>query len=411
MEVGKELTVTIERFTNEGAGVAIYEGLVIFVPDALVGEEVKIKITELKKNYAIADLLEVLHISNDRTIPICPFYDKCGGCDIMHMSKDLQLNFKKNKIHDVFKKVCNLDVVVNDVCSFNSSNYRNKVVLRVEGNRIGFYEPKSNTIIDVKECMICDDLINETLFKIRDFINYYKSHGIEEVMIRVARDEVMVYLSSLNKRWYPYFIKRLNNVASIYVRDELIYGVDSINQKINDLVFDISPKSFFQINPKTAEKMFEYALKNIEDQNVCADLYSGTGTIALSLAKKSRRVIAIESNESAVEDAKENMVLNGLDNIEFKLGRVEDLIDELIELNIDTLVLDPPRTGSDKRSLRALLKIKPKNIIYISCNPVTLARDYNVIRNLYDIKDIQPFDMFPNTHHVETVMVLEKKDV
>ena len=411
MEVGKELTVTIERFTNEGAGVAIYEGLVIFVPDALVGEEVKIKITELKKNYAIADLLEVLHISNDRTIPICPFYDKCGGCDIMHMSKDLQLNFKKNKIHDVFKKVCNLDVVVNDVCSFNSSNYRNKVVLRVEGNRIGFYEPKSNTIIDVKECMICDDLINETLFKIRDFINYYKSHGIEEVMIRVARDEVMVYLSSLNKRWYPYFIKRLNNVASIYVRDELIYGVDSINQKINDLVFDISPKSFFQINPKTAEKMFEYALKNIEDQNVCADLYSGTGTIAMSLAKKSRRVIAIESNESAVEDAKENMFLNGLDNIEFKLGRVEDLIDELIELNIDTLVLDPPRTGSDKRSLRALLKIKPKNIIYISCNPVTLARDYNVIRNLYDIKDIQPFDMFPNTHHVETVMVLEKKDV
>ena len=409
MEVGKELTVTIERFTNEGAGVAIYEGLVIFVPDALVGEEVKIKITELKKNYAIADLLEVLHISNDRTIPICPFYDKCGGCDIMHMSKDLQLNFKKVKIHDVFKKVCNLDVVVNDVCSFNSSNYRNKVVLRVEGNRIGFYEPKSNTIIDVKECMICDDLINETLFKIRDFINYYKSHGIEEVMIRVAREEVMVYLSSLNKRWYPYFIKRLNNVASIYVRDELIYGVDSINQKINDLVFDISPKSFFQINPKTAEKMFEYALKNIEDQNVCADLYSGTGTIALSLAKKSRRVIAIESNESAVEDAKENMVLNGLDNIEFKLGRVEDLIDELIELNIDTLVLDPPRTGSDKRSLRALLKIKPKNIIYISCNPVTLARDYNVIRNLYDIKDIQPFDMFPNTHHVETVMVLERR--
>ena len=410
MEVGKKLQVTIERFTNEGYGVALYDGLVIFVPDALVGEEVRIKITELKKNYAIADLLEVLKISNERTIPICPFYDKCGGCDIMHMSKDLQLKFKKNKIENVFRKICNMDVTVNDVCSFNSSNYRNKVVLRVEGSTIGFYEPKSNKIIDVKECLICDDLINETLLKIREFISYYTSHGITEVMIRVARDEVMVYLSTLNKRWYPYFIKRLNNVTSIYVKDELIYGVDSINQKINDLVFDISPKSFFQINPKTAEKMFEYALKNIEDQNVCADLYSGTGTIAMSLAKKSRRVIAIESNESAVEDAKENMVLNGLDNIEFKLGRVEDLIDELIELNIDTLVLDPPRTGSDKRSLRALLKIKPKNIIYISCNPVTLARDYNVIKNLYDIVDIQPFDMFPNTHHVETVMVLERKN-
>lgn len=411
MKIGKELVVKVVRLNNEAEGVAIHDDLVIFIPKALPEEEVKIRIVEMKKNYAIGELIEIISINNRRTIPLCPFYSSCGGCDIMHMNREMQLDFKKQKIQDIFRKICKLDVNVNDTLSYNSSNYRNKVVLRIEGNKIGYYEQRSNNLVAINECLICDDLINEAILKIKDFIGYYTSHRINEVMIRVAKDELMICLDTINKRWVDKFISRLDIATSIYVDNKLVYGIESINQKINDLVFDISPKSFFQINPHTAEKLFEFALKGVNEQNICVDLYSGTGTIAMSLAKKSRRVIAIESNESAVEDAKENMVLNGLDNIEFKLGRVEDLIDELIELNIDTLVLDPPRTGSDKRSLRALLKIKPKNIIYISCNPVTLARDYNVIRNLYDIKDIQPFDMFPNTHHVETVMILEKKDV
>ena len=411
MKLGKELVVKVVRLNNEAEGVALYDGLVIFVPGGLPEEEVKIKIVEMKKNYAIAELIEVISINNRRTIPLCPFYGKCGGCDIMHMNHELQLEFKKQKVVDVFKKICKLEPKVNNTLSFINSNYRNKVVLRVESNNIGYYEHKSNKLVGINECSLCDPLINEAISKIKDFIGYYTTHKINEVMIRVAQDELMICLDSINKRWIDKFIKRLDIASCIYVGNELVYGIDSINQKLNDLSFDISPKSFFQVNPVTAEKLFEYALKNINEQNVCVDLYSGTGTIAMHLAQKSRRVIAIESNESAVEDAKNNMALNNLDNVEFMHGRVEDLIDELKDLNIDTLVLDPPRSGSDKRSLRALLKFKPNNIIYISCNPVTLARDYNVIRNLYDIKEIQPFDMFPNTHHVETVMILEKKDV
>lgn len=411
MELGKELIVKIERFNNEGEGVALFDNFVIFVKDALIDEEVKVKIVEVKKNYAKAKLLEILIPSNKRKIPLCPFYELCGGCDIMHMDNELQLEFKKKKIEDVFKKVCQLDIKVKEICSFNNLYYRNKVTLRVEGNQLGYYKTKSNSLVDINECIICDKLINEIIFKIREFINHYKTHKIKEVIIRTARDEIMVCVDNINKRWKDKFVEKLKNVTSIYVGNELIYGIDSINQKVNDLVFDISPKSFFQVNVETASHLYNFALKRVENQNITVDLYSGTGTIAMALAKKSRRVIAIESNVNAVEDAKNNMLLNDINNVEFKGGKVEDLIDDLRDLNIDTLVLDPPRTGSDKRSLRALLKIKPKNIVYISCNPVTLARDYNVIRNLYDIVEIKAFDMFPNTHHVETVMVLEKKDV
>ena len=409
MELGKELILKIERFNNEGEGVGIYNDLVIFVKGALIDEEVQVKIIDIKKNYAIGKLINVLIPSKERREPICPYYNKCGGCDIMHMSEKLQLEFKKKKIEDVFKKVCKLDIKVKDVCAYNNLNYRNKVTLRVKGNKIGYYKPKSNELVDIEECKICDEPINDVIKVLREYINHYKTHKITEVVIRNARDEVMIYFKTLNPTWQDKFIERVKNVTSIYVKDKLIYGIDSINQKVNDLVFDISPKSFFQINIETASNLYKYALKRIKNQNITVDLYSGTGTIAMALAKKSRRVIAIESNKSAVANAKSNMGLNDIDNIEFKLGKVEDLIDELKEINIDTLVLDPPRTGSDKRSLRALLKIKPKNIVYISCNPVTLARDYNVIRNLYDIVEIKAFDMFPNTHHVECVTLLCRK--
>lgn len=410
MEVGKEIFIKIVRYNNEGEGVGIFDNLVVFVKGLLIDEEAIVKITEVKKNYARGILLSLLKTSENRRISLCPYYNTCGGCDIMHMDNDTQLLFKKQKIEDVFKKICKLDINVKEVCSYNNLYYRNKVILRIEENKIGYYKQKSNTLVDINECLICDKHINEVISVVREFINHYKTHKISEVMIRVAKDEIMISLDNLNKRWNEKFIDRLKFVTSIYVNNELIYGIDSINQKINDLVFDISPKSFFQINVETISNLYSYALKKVNDQNVCVDLYSGTGTITMLLAKKSRRVIGIESNKQAINDAKNNLLLNNIDNVDFKLGRVEDLIDDLKDLNIDTLVLDPPRSGSDKRSLRALLKIKPKNIVYISCNPVTLARDYNVIRNLYDIEEIKAFDMFPNTHHIETVMLLERNN-
>ena len=329
----------------------------------------------------------------------------------MHMDYEEQLDFKKTKVEGIFKKISNIDININKVNSFNNLNYRNKVVFRVEEDKIGYYIPKTNTLVDINECLICDKLINDALSKIRLFIKENKNHKIKEVMIRVAREEVMIALDNLNVKYIDTIKEVFKDITSLYVKNELILGIPSINQKLLDLVFDISPKSFFQVNALTASKLFEYALKDVNDKNICVDLYCGTGTITMLLAKKARRVIGIEVVESAVKDAENNLLLNSIDNVEYKLGKVEDLIDDFKDINIDTLVMDPPRSGSDKRSLRALLKIKPKEIIYISCNPVTLARDYNVIKNLYDIKSIELFDMFPNTYHVETVLVLERKDV
>ena len=411
MKIGKELIVKIERMNNEGDGVAIYDDFVIFVKDALIGEEVSVKIVDVKKNYAVATIKKMIIPSENRRVPVCPFYKECGGCNLMHIDYEEQLRFKKTKIESIFKKISHMDISVKEVCSYNNLYYRNKAVFKVEEDKIGFYKPKTNSLIDINECMICNKCINDTLVKIREFIKNNKYHEIKEVMIRVARDEVMVSIDYLNEEYIEKIKDALSDVTSLYIDNKLVYGIESINQKINDLVFDISPKSFFQVNVETASKLYEYALKDVIDKNICVDLYCGTGTITMLLAKKSRRVIGIESVESAIEDAKNNLLLNDIDNVEFKLGKVEELIDELKDINIDTLVLDPPRSGSDKKSLRYLLKIKPKEIIYISCNPVTLARDYNVLKNLYEIKEITAFDMFPNTNHVETVMVLEKKDV
>ena len=411
MEIGKELIVKIIRLNNEGDGVATFDNLVVFVPGALIEEEVKIKITEMKKNYARADIVKILIPSKNRRIPVCPFYNECGSCDIMHMEYEEQLEFKRTKVEGIFKKISNLDISIPKVNTFNNLYYRNKVVLRVEEDKIGYYKPKTNTLVDITECLICDKLINEILNRLRTFIKENKNHKIKEVMIRVAREEIMVSLDKLNEDYLDKIKELFKDITSLYINNELVLGIPSINQKMNDSVFDISPKSFFQVNVETASKLFECALKDVEDKNITVDLYSGTGTITMLLAKKSRRVIGVEVVEDAVKDAENNMLLNNIENVEFKLGRVEDLIDELKEINIDTLVMDPPRSGSDKKSLRALLKIKPKEIIYISCNPVTLARDYNVIRNLYDIKEIELFDMFPNTHHVETVCILKIKDI
>ena len=272
MELEKELIIDIVRFNNEGDGVGLYNDFVIFVKGALIDEKVHVKIVDIKKNYAVGKLIGVLSPSEERRVPICPYYNTCGGCNIMHMSEELQLEFKKKKIEDIFKKVCKIDLNVKEICSYNNLNYRNKVVLRVEGNKIGYYKPRSKDLVDIEECKICDEKINDTIKIIREYINHYKTHKIHEVIIRTARDEVMIYFDSLNPTWQNKFIERCKNVTSIYVKNKLIYGLDSINQKINNLGFDISPKSFFQVNPETASNLYKYALKRVNDQNIISSL-------------------------------------------------------------------------------------------------------------------------------------------
>lgn len=324
MNINEEYDVEILRENNEGDGVASVNGFIVFVKGALKNEKVKIKIDELNKNYAVGSIIEIKEKSINRRIPICPYFYDCGGCNLMHMDYNSQLEFKKNKIESIFKKICNIDIKLSSINSYNTQNYRNKVVFKVENDKIGFYKKRTNEIIDINECIITDKKINEVLLKLRGFIKENINHKIRNVMIRICSDELMISIDNLNNEYKEKFIELFNYVSSIYINNELVHGVESLNQKLNGLVFDVSPKSFFQVNPVTAENLYNKALSFVSDSDTIVDLYSGTGTITMLLAKKARKVIGIEVVKEAVEDAKNNMLLNHIDNIEFICDKVEN---------------------------------------------------------------------------------------
>jgi 23S rRNA (uracil1939-C5)-methyltransferase len=410
MHIDNTYEVKIIRLNNEGLGVALVDKFVVFVKNALVNEKVKIKITEVNDNYAKGEVINYIETSSDRVIPSCPFYEKCGGCNLMHMNYESQISFKKDKVKSVFKKISNIDTDIKDIIYDKEYNYRNKVVLKVKNDKIGLYREKTNDIINVDKCLLLDNKINDELIKLELFIHRYKNNNISEIMIRVINDKIMLSLDTINKEARDSFINNFDHVESIYINNKLVYGNEFLKETINNLEFNISPKSFFQVNKNIMTKMYDKAISYIKG-GTTLDLYSGTGTLSMLASKTSDEVIGIEVVKDAVKDADNNIELNNIKNVSFICDKVENKIDELKDKKIDNIIMDPPRSGSDKKSLNSILEIEPKQIIYISCNPVTLARDYNTLKEKYNIKEITLFDMFPNTYHVETVMVLEKKDV
>ena len=409
MEKDEIYETKIVRLNNEGEGIGTINDIVTFVPYTLVNELVKVKIKKIYDNYATSDLIEIIKPSKDRIIPICPYFYQCGGCNLMHMNNNIQLKYKKDKVESIFKKITNENIKVDNIYSYNTLNYRNKVVLKVYKNIIGYYKENTNEIVAIDKCLIADKSINEVLDKIILFINKYIDHDIKEIMIRVINNKVMLSVDNINSKYKELFIDKFKYIESIYINNNLLYGKKVLLETIDNIKFNISPKSFFQVNKIVSQKMYEKVISYIDNSDITLDLYSGTGTITMLLSKKSKKVIGIEVVKDAVKDANDNIKNNNITNVEFICGKVENNIDKLT--NIDNIVMDPPRSGSDKKTLKTILKLEPKKIIYVSCNPITLARDYNILKEKYILKEVNAYDMFPNTYHVETVMFLEKKDV
>ena len=400
------MEVKILRLNNEGEGIASLDGKLCFIKGALPDELVNIEIIEDKGNYFIGKLLNVVTPSENRVIPKCPYYDKCGGCELMHQVNNKNLEFKQDKVKGIFKKICELDINP-EIYSFNELNYRNKVTLKVSNNEIGYYEEKTHNIVDIDKCLLLDNSINKVITILRSFIQN-KEHNINEIMIRSISNEIMISFDNLN----PVYKEELINLlpqASIYIKDENISGNKSLIEIIEDYKFYVSPESFFQVNTVTFKELYRYVISKLDNEETALDLYSGTGTISILMSKYFNKVYGIEVSSSSIKDANENLKLNNITNVEFIEGKVEDKIDLLRELKVNTVIMDPPRSGSDNKSLISIMKINPKKIIYISRNPVTLARDYNVLKEQYNLNSIDLFDMFPQTSHVETVMVLERK--
>ena len=395
----------ILRLNNEGEGIASLDGKLCFIKGALPDELVNIEIVEDKGNYFIGKLLNVVTPSENRVIPKCPYYDKCGGCELMHQVNNKNLEFKQDKVKGIFKKICELDINP-EIYSFNELNYRNKVTLKVSNNELGYYEEKTHNIVDIDKCLLLDNSINKVITILRSFIQN-KNHNISEIMIRSISNEIMISFDNLNPVYKNELLGLFHN-ESIYINGELVSGNKRLIEIIEDYKFYVSPESFFQVNTVTFKELYRYVISKLDNEETALDLYSGTGTISILMSNYFNKVYGIEVSHSSIEDANENLELNNISNVEFIEGKVEDKIDLLKELKVDTVIMDPPRSGSDNRSLISIMKINPKKIIYISCNPVTLARDYNVLKEQYSLKSIDLFDMFPQTSHVECVCLLER---
>lgn len=402
----------IEKFDHQGRGITFVDDKTVFVENALPGEIVDINIFKNKKNIAEAKVVKITQKSNDRIDPICPYYKFCGGCDLMHINYQNQLKFKENKIKEIMVKFANLNTdIIKPIISNDDFNYRNKTTFHVKKD-IGFYSKSSNDIISVDNCLISDKKINDilTILKKLDINNIY------EILVRCSRkiDNIMVVLKINNSINENYFINELRSCVDTIIiykdrKYKTIYGEGFIYEKLGDYKFKISPDSFFQVNTIGCEKLYNKVLEylNPTSDDKVLDLYCGTGTIGIYISKFVKSVKGVEINKYAVIDANYNKDLNNIDNIDFECLDAADI--SKIKNDFDFIIVDPPRSGLDKKTIDYLLKSNSKKIVYVSCDPVTLARDLKLLNEIYDIKEITPVDMFPNTQHVESVVVLERR--
>lgn len=400
---------------NEGKGVCRVNNFIVFVPKALKDELVRFRIVEVKKNYAVGKLISVLKKSDKRVKSKCPYYDECGGCNLRHQEEKENLIFKKEKVQNALKRIGKIDIKVDDIVKCNKTdNYRNKASFKVEDNKIGFYREGTYQLIDINSCLLLDDEINNALKIIRRYLDY-NINNIKNITIKKGNinNDLLIDIYSIDnkdKLIAQYLSSNIKNLSSVIFNDKIIYGDGYLKQMTCNLIFNCSSKSFYQVNNEQTEKLYNLAIKKakLKKEDVALDLYCGTGTITNIIAKHVKKVIGIEIVRDAIFDANNNSKLNGIANTKFICGDASKEILKIKE-DIDIIFLDPPRSGVDKKAIGIIKRINPKKIIYISCNPVTMARDLGYLNDLYDIKSVTPVDMFPNTSHVETICVLERR--
>ncbi|SDP18003.1 23S rRNA (uracil(1939)-C(5))-methyltransferase RlmD [Clostridium gasigenes] len=453
IEKNKEYILDIVGQGYEGEGIAKIDSYPIFIQGALTGEKVKILAIKANKNFGFGKLLEIIEPSEERVTPECENAKRCGGCSIQHMNYKNQLDFKFDRVKDCMHKIAGLttDLVQYPIGMETPSRYRNKVQLpvgMVKGKiAIGFYATRSHNIIDINKCLIQDEIADKVAAITRSWMEKYKilpatTDGIfdpkglvKHIMIRKGfkTNEVMVVLVTI-KKTVPHINEFIANIRdnidgiksivhNINSKDtnvvlgtdfRTIWGAEKITDYIDEFKFNISPVSFFQINPVQTEVLYSTALKYaaLTGKETVFDAYCGTGTITLFLGQKAKKVYGVEIVPEAIENAIENAKENKIYNAEFLVGTAEEKIQELLDQGVepDTIVVDPPRKGCDIKLLEAIAEAKPKNVVYISCDPSTLARDLKILTEKgFKVGKIQPVDMFPHTPHIECVVKLKRK--
>ncbi len=402
--MNKYINIDILNQNNEGEGICKINGIVTFVPYSLPNENVDLEIVKSNKNYNVAKLLKVNLFSNRKEIK-CPYYYECGGCNLMHQKYEKELLFKKDKVLNNLKRIGNIELNNDvDIVSCDDFNYRNHITLSVYKDKIGFFKNNTNTIVNISSCVISKIEINKIINDLKIFVSKYKDNNIKKISIK-SYSKTQIDIISDDFKFVEEF-KSMVKYESLYINHKYVDGLKNIEEILGNYKFKISPESFFQKNTIIAKDLYDYVKSLLDNENNVLDLYCGTGSIGIYVSEKCNKVIGIEEVKSAINDANENALINNINNIKFICGKVEDNIEKFD--NIDVIIVDPPRTGLDKKTIENINKIKPNKIIYISCNSTTLARDLKYFDN-YNIKNIKLFDMFPNTHHVETVIKLVSK--
>ncbi len=471
IEKNQDYELTIEDYGNEGEGIGRVDDFVVFVKDAAKGDRAIVRITKVKKNFAYGRLMELLDPSPDRTAPPCPHAKVCGGCSLMHISYDKQLEWKQSKVEQAFLRIGGIENIKDLMepivpCDGGGLHYRNKAQFPVgcdkDGNiTIGFYAGHSHRIVDTDSCMLQPAHFDEIIGVCREFFEthhirpYDEENGsglLRHIVIREGRNtgQIMVtfvlngegfgkQITDTKQEGGTLFsleqalidrLRVISGLRSIIIntnkektnrilgfKNRVLWGSDVIEDTIGDVRFAIGPMSFYQVNPSQTKRMYEKALEyaQLSGGETVWDLYCGIGTISLFLAKKAARVFGVEIVEEAIEDAKRNAQLNGIKNAEFYAGRSEEILPEKHKkegVSADVIVVDPPRKGCDATLLETILSITPNRVVYVSCDPATLARDVRILtEGGYELQKVCAFDNFGQTGHVETVVRLQHLDI
>ena len=447
----KEYVVDIVDIGQGGVGIGKYEGFTVFIEGGLIQDKVKVIISKSKKNYAVGDIVEILEKSPFRVDRICSDDLKdCGGCQIQELDYNKQLELKTNEVKQVISRIGKLEnVEIHETIGMQSPcRYRNKAQFPIQNingsTAIGFYKKKSHDVIPTDMCVIQHDINDKIIKIIKTYIQAYNVSIYNETThtgvlrhlvtkVGFTTNEVMVVLVANGTN-----LPHLNELASVLKENilgfktlvlnvnkaktnvilgkenKVIYGNGKINDYIGDLVFEISPLSFFQVNPVQTEVLYNKALEYAElrENDTVFDIYCGIGSISLFLAQKATKVYGIEIVEDAIKDAKINAKLNNLNNVEFYVGKAEEVVPKMYSegKTANVVVVDPPRKGCDEKVLDTIVSMKPDRVVYVSCNPSTLARDLAYLDERgYKCVEIQPVDMFPHTMHVECCAKIVKK--
>ena len=459
MKKNDQIIIKIEDIGVNGEGIGKVEGYTLFVKDALIGDTVEAVITKAKKNYGYAKMLRVLEASPYRVERKCPVARQCGGCQIQELSYDAQLDFKTKKVYGNLERIGGfspefLDTVMEPICGMEEPfYYRNKAQFPTgtdkEGNIVtGFYAGRTHQIIPNMECALGVPVNQKILQIIVDFMNQYGVSAYNEetgrglvrhVLIRYGftTKEIMVCLV-INGDNLPKSEKLVDKLVRIEGMTSITYSVNKENTNvimgkeigvlwgqgyitdyIGDVKYQISPLSFFQVNPVQTEKLYSLALEyaGLKGDETVWDLYCGIGTISLFLAQKAKKVYGVEIVPQAIDDARNNAKINGIENAEFFVGKAEEVLPEYYaqyekehgkKAYADVIVVDPPRKGCDETLLDTMVEMRPERIVYVSCDSATLARDLKYLcERGYEIQKVKPVDQFPHTVHVEVIIKMQ----